>query len=106
MGWGRWRRWRFCEFDGSVDQCLNSVAFTEIIIRMFYGDHPPPHFHAAYQGEEVQVNIHTLEVIRGQMRRRALVLVLEWAALHRDELRQAWDAAGHNQEPDKIAPLD
>jgi len=57
--------------------------FYGIIIRMFYGDHPPPHFHAVYQGEQVQVNIHTLEVIEGQMSRRALALVLEWAALHR-----------------------
>jgi len=34
------------------------------------------------------------------------VLVLEWAALHRDELRRAWDVASRNQEPDKIEPLD
>jgi len=80
--------------------------FYGIIVRMFYGDHPPPHFHAAYQGEEVQVNIETLEVIRGKIRRRALVLVLEWAALHRNELRSAWSLASRNQAPDKIEPLD
>ena len=80
--------------------------FYGIIIRMFYGDHPPPHFHAVYQGEEVQVGIESLEVIKGRMRRRALVLVLEWAALHREELRRAWDVASRNQEPDKIEPLD
>ena len=44
--------------------------------------------------------------MNGNIRRRALVLVLEWAALHRDELRQAWELASHNQEPDKIQPLD
>jgi len=80
--------------------------FYGIIIRMFYGDHPPSHFHATYQGEEVQVSIESLEVIKGRMRRRALVLVLEWAALHREELRRAWDVASRNQEPDKIEPLD
>ncbi len=80
--------------------------FYGIIIRMFYGDHPPPHFHGAYQGEEVQVNIETLEVMNGRIRRRALALVLEWAALHRDELRRAWETASLNQEPDKIEPLD
>jgi len=80
--------------------------FYGIIIRMFYGDHPPPHFHAVYQGEQVQVNIHTLEVIEGQMSRRALALVLEWAALHRGELRQAWEQASTNQEPSKIPPLE
>ena len=80
--------------------------FYGIIVRMFYGDHPPPHFHATYQGEEVQVSIETLEVIRGRLPRRALVLLLEWAALHRHELRRAWGAATTNQEPDKIEPLD
>jgi hypothetical protein len=57
--------------------------FYGIIIRMYYGDHPPPHFDAVYQGEEVQVNIDTLAVEKGRIRRRALALVLEWAAMHR-----------------------
>jgi len=61
---------------------------------------------AVYQGEEIKVNINTLEVIEGGMSRRAQALVLEWAALHRTELRQAWDLASHNQEPSKIPPLD
>lgn len=54
----------------------------------------------------MQINIATLAVMKGSMRRRALALVLEWAALHRDELRQAWELASHNQEPSKIQPLD
>ena len=37
--------------------------FYGIIIRMFYGDHAPPHFHAVYQGEQIKVNINTLEII-------------------------------------------
>lgn len=44
---------------------------------MFYGDHPPPHFHAVYQGDEIKVDINTLEIIEGKMSRRALALVLE-----------------------------
>ncbi len=63
--------------------------FYGIIIRMFYGDHAPPHFHAVYQGEQIRVNIDTLEVMDGDMTRRARALVLEWAELHRAELRQA-----------------
>lgn len=80
--------------------------FYGIIIRMFYGDHTPPHFHAVYQGEEIQININTLEVMEGRMNRRARALVLEWAELHHAELRQAWEAASRNQEPSKIAPLE
>ena len=80
--------------------------FYGIIIRMFYDDHPPPHFHAVYQSEAIQVDINTLEVIEGDMPRRARALVLEWAALHRAELRQAWDLASRNQAPSKIQPLE
>lgn len=50
--------------------------FYGIIIRMFYADHAPPHFHAVYQGEQVEVDINTLEIVAGHMRRRALALVL------------------------------
>ena len=72
--------------------------FYGIIIRMFYGDHAPPHFHAVYQGEEIKVNINTLEVMEGDMTRRAQALVLEWAVLHRTELRQACGTRQRQQE--------
>jgi hypothetical protein len=80
--------------------------FFGIVIRMYYSDHAPPHFHAVYQGDQIQVNIDTLEVIAGQMNRRATAMVLEWTALHRDELRQAWALAIANHEPSKIPPLE
>ncbi|MDF1931795.1 DUF4160 domain-containing protein [Legionella pneumophila] len=54
-------------------------AFYGILIQMFWGDHAPPHFHALYAEYEVLIDIHTLEVVRGSMPRRALALVLEWA---------------------------
>lgn len=50
---------------------------------MFWDDHAPPHFHALYGEYEVLINIATLDVIKGKMPRRALALVLEWAAEHR-----------------------
>jgi len=59
-----------------------SSRFYGIIIRMYYGDHAPPHFHAVYQSEQIMVDINTLEVIEGDMTRRARALVLEWAVLH------------------------
>jgi hypothetical protein len=80
--------------------------FYGIIIRMYYDDHAPAHFHAAYQGEEIQVNIQTLAVEKGRIPHRAMALVLEWAALHREALHRAWEAASRNQEPDKIEPLE
>ena len=80
--------------------------FYGITIRMYYGDHSPPHFHAVYEGNEIQVDINTLQVIRGEVRQRARMLILEWASLHRAELLRAWQLASQNQQPDKIAPLE
>jgi hypothetical protein len=31
-------------------------TFFGIVIRMYFGDHPPPHFHAEHQGQQVTFN--------------------------------------------------
>lgn len=81
-------------------------SFYGIMIQIFWGDHSPPHFHALYGEFEVLIDIRTLEVIRGTMPRRALVLVLEWASLHREELMEDWKLCEARQTPKKIEPLD
>jgi hypothetical protein len=35
--------------------------FFGILIRMYWDDHPPPHFHALYGKHEAQYNIATLD---------------------------------------------
>jgi uncharacterized protein DUF4160 len=50
--------------------------FFGIIIRMFYSDHGPAHFHAIYGEYEALIEIETLMVFRGSLPRRALALVL------------------------------
>lgn len=76
--------------------------FYGIVIKLFFGDHPPPHFHAVY-GECVGLfDISTLEMIEGDLPKRAVKLVVEWAEIHRDELKQMWD----KQEFHRLAPLD
>jgi hypothetical protein len=79
--------------------------FYGIVIRMYFDDHDPPHFHAEYAESEALIGIETLGVIAGHLRPRALGLVAEWAALHQDELREAWLQAKNLQPTDKIAPL-
>ena len=81
-------------------------AFYGILIQMFWNDHAPPHFHALYAEYEVLIDIHTLEVVRGTMPRRALALVLEWASQHRAELLEDWNLCEQNQSPKKISPLE
>lgn len=60
--------------------------FYGIMIQMFWADHSPPHFHALYAEYEALIDIKTLEIIEGNMPRRALALILEWASLYRSEL--------------------
>lgn len=67
--------------------------FFGIRITMYYRDHAPPHFHARYGACEASISIDELRVLRGLLPRRALALVLEWAYLHREALREDWERA-------------
>ncbi|MGA2755283.1 MAG: DUF4160 domain-containing protein [Terracidiphilus sp.] len=72
---------------------------------MYFGDHVPPHFHALYAEFEALIDIQTLEVIRGELPRRAMALVVERAQQNRDELMKDWELCVQNQTPSKIRPL-
>lgn len=80
-------------------------VFYGIIVQMFWNDHAPPHFHAVYAEHEALIDIRTLDVIDGQLPRRALVLVLEWAQEHRAALMEDWELCARKQSPKKIPPL-
>ena len=72
---------------------------------MQFGDHLPPHFHAVYGEFEAQFAIADPRVLAGMLPPRALGLVMEWAAIHRDELRADWELAVARQELYPIEPL-
>ena len=80
--------------------------FYGVVIRMYWSDHPPPHFHARYGAERALIDIGSLRVIRGSLPPRALALTLEWAALHRDDLEEDWRLCAMRQKPNPIPPLD
>jgi hypothetical protein len=79
--------------------------FYGILIRMFFNDHAPPHFHARYGEFEATIDISTLEVIQGQLPDRALKLVQEWAMIHVEDLQEDWRLCRENALPIKIDPL-
>lgn len=64
--------------------------FYGIVIRMYFDDHLPPHFHALYGEHEALVSIETLALIGGRLPPRAMGLVAEWATQHQEELKAAW----------------
>ncbi len=80
--------------------------FFGIIIAMYYNDHAPPHFHARYGHQKAAIDIETLGVLEGELSPRALGLVLEWAARHKDELRVDWELARTHATLKPIAPLE
>jgi hypothetical protein len=79
--------------------------FYGILIQMFWNDHGQPHFHALYGENEAVIAIETLDVLRGSLPRRAMTLVLDWAAEHQDELRRNWELCRLHRMPAKIDPL-
>ena len=64
--------------------------FYGIVIKMYYNDHNPPHFHAEYGTQQMVVDVNSLAVMGGRLQPRAMGLVMEWAAQHQVELQQAW----------------
>ena len=57
---------------------------------MYFGDHPPPHFHAWYAGHKGRIAIETGEPIDGDLPPRARRLIRESCELRRDALEENW----------------
>jgi len=80
-------------------------SFLGIIIRMFYRDHNPPHFHAVYAEHEGLIDINRIELISGNLPPRVLGLVIEWTALHQNELNENWERAKKQEQLKSVEPL-
>ena len=80
--------------------------FFGVVIKMFFDDHNPPHFHAEYGSDLALIEIRNLSVFSGRLPPRVMGLVIEWAAFHQQELFADWDRARTQQELEKIAPLE
>ena len=79
--------------------------FFGIIIKMFFDDHNPPHFHAEYSGDLALIDIRNLSVFSGHLPPRIKGFVIEWATIHQQELFDDWNRAQNQQEILPIAPL-
>ena len=60
-----------CGVVESASRMPTISVFYGILIRMFFADHPPLHFHAR-DGDFEAIDIGTLAVIEGQLPRRTL----------------------------------
>jgi hypothetical protein len=82
------------------------ARFFGIVIAMYYRDHPPPHFHAEYGSFGAQIQIDPPGLLRGNLPPRALSMVIEWTALHRDELLANWERLRQRQPLVRIPGLE
>ncbi len=80
--------------------------FFGIIIRMYYDEHNPPHFHVEYQGNNALFDLNG-NTVKGDLRSHtARKLVREWVDLHSNEIALNWELARDEKELNKIDPLD
>jgi hypothetical protein len=80
-------------------------SFYGIVITMYFRDHNPPHFHAAYGEHSAKVDIATGEVFEGDLPKRAQRFIREWVELHGDELVRNWELARSRKTLATIDPL-
>lgn len=80
--------------------------FYGILIKMFFADHNPPHFHVYYNEYKAIIGIGSLSIIDGSLPPRALGLTIEWASVHQEELQEFWNAARCLEPIGKIEPLE
>jgi hypothetical protein len=75
--------------------------FYGIAIKMFFiqREHQPAHFHAVYGEYNALFAIDSLEMIEGDLPKRAERLVKEWGERYRKELQTMWDTQEFVQLP-------
>ena len=78
--------------------------FYGIIIRMYYDDHNPPHFHAFYGDYKAIFNFEG-ELVEGNLPKTKIKLITAWTLIHKDELLATWELAKNSEKLYDINPL-
>jgi len=81
-------------------------SFFGIAIRMYYVDHPLPHIHASYAGDEATIDTRTGEVIEGYLPIAPARQVKQWTLIHVLELEANWERARAKVPLVRITGLD
>jgi hypothetical protein len=79
--------------------------FDGLFIRMYYNDHPPPHFHARSGESEATININTRAVIEGDLPVAALKRARKRARMNKTELVENWRLCREKSPLNRIDPL-
>ena len=78
--------------------------FYGITIKIYFqqSEHNPPHFHCIYGDKVGVIDMQTHQMLEGDLPKKALSLVQEWAGLHKEELVKIWNT----QEFIELPPLE
>jgi hypothetical protein len=82
------------------------AVFFGIVIRMFYKEHEPAHFHAEHQGQQGKFDFSGKVVAGNIQSKTALRLIRQWAVLHGSDLAANWANMKAGRPLDKIPPLE
>lgn len=80
-------------------RCRSLRGSTESSPKLYFREHGVPHFHAVYAEYNGVFDIETLEMIEGDLPRRAQKLVREWASQYQAELRAMWEGQEYRELP-------
>lgn len=77
--------------------------FYGIVIKMFFKpkEHEPSHIHALYSEHIGIFNLQTMEMIEGDLPKKAQELVMEWLQKNQKDLLEMWES----QSLRKLPPL-
>lgn len=79
------------------------TRFYGIIIKLFLTkEHNPPHFHAVYGEYNDSFDIQTMEMIEGDLPKKAQTLIKEWGIQYKSDILRMW----HTKVLKKLPPLE
>lgn len=81
-------------------------AFLGMLIKIYYNDHAPPHFHVEYGSMKAIVDINSGKIIKGKVPLSAKRPLEKWRKLNKEKLMKAWSNAQNGKQPNRIKPLE
>lgn len=79
--------------------------FYGILIKMYYAEHQPPHFHAYYNENKALFDFSG-KLLKGKMPEKQIKLIQAWAIIHSDELNANWNLSRESETLFHIKPLE
>lgn len=78
--------------------------FYGMVVKMYFlaDEHNPPHIHVMYGEYFGAIDLRTLKMTEGDLPKKALSMIKEWTAIHKDELLEMWET----QEFKTLPPLE